>query len=99
MGTTFDSRWTNMAAANAFISATLGEPYTAATKSELAWAAFGEREADGTVPYTVLLEDFGLDVIMVTISFGNAQGDHPTTVKLYAILGWCAYHKHQCNHD
>ena len=93
------SEWTPMAEAISFISATLGEPFSTAQGNSIYWSAFGVKQADGTMPYPVSLDNRGI-LVKLTVSFMAANdGLHSTSMKLFAIVGWAAYHGHECEHD
>jgi len=93
------SEWTAMAEGIAFISATLGEPYTSGQGNGLYWSALAVPRRDGTVGYPVALENLGSE-IKVIISFMDANdGSHTTTIKLMAIIGWATIHGYECEHD
>jgi len=95
------SEWTPMVLREAisFISATLGEPFSTAQGNSIYWSAFGVKQADGTMPYPVSLDNLGSKV-KLTVSFMAANdGLHSTSMKLFAIVGWAAYHGHECEHD
>ena|ERR1019366_492027 len=98
MATTTETQWTDMAEGIAFISAILGEPFTTATKEGVFWSALGVKRGDGVCPYPVSLQSLGSE-ITVTLSFSDVGADHAAHVKLYAIMGWAAYHGHNCEHD
>jgi len=85
-------QWTPMAEAVAFISATLGEPFTTAQGHGLYWSAHASRHPDGMRGYPCGVEQLGAK-LRVTISFMDAKPR--ATPALYAVLGWAHYHGHE----
>ena len=68
------TEWTAMAEAISFISATLGETYTAAQGNGLYWSALGVQRPDGVWPYPVGLENLGSEVKLILFLLGCRRG-------------------------
>jgi len=82
-----------MAEAVSFISATLGEPFTAAQGHGLYWSAYACLQPDRTRGYPVGVELIAPNKLRLTFSFSAAKVR--AAPKLYAVLGWAQHHGHE----
>jgi hypothetical protein len=76
-----------------FISATLGEDFTAATADELCWSA-GARDHEHGYPVSLTFES---DKLTLGVSFEKAPDE--AIPKLYAIIGYGHYRGHEIEAD
>ena len=84
------NEWTAWTEAISFVSATLGDTFSAAQGNGLYWDTLSTEASDG---YPVALERIGSEV-KVVVNFHGIGGDHADVVKLWALIGWATEKKH-----